>query len=656
MELLPLFSIFFSTSLIFFLLYALGSGIYFLLSALLPKENVSPYVSLFLKLIFGFLAVIVFTAVYHTHGRTILLIIPIAFLCLTISGLFFSKERLSLFFPFSSEIKPLLATFLFLLVFVVLRLFKVEYFRINNVTPRFLEDDYFYLSIAKFMQLSGIENTTPWYSFFAETPAYVRKPEMYHFSDLWFLTFALRYATTFPIYTLRIVAQAVALGIGWVGFRALFQRYCPVEFRFSDIIFAVLSFILVTQWGYIPKYSSGTGGGFTIMLAFKAANGLLLLQLALLFFTFPGFRKKGWHFGVLCLLPVLNILFAPSVLGALGIIGSVGYWKSREKSALYPLLLSVLTTIWILGFYSFAGSLLDISEGESTVSAKPFGFNLLSAARYCLLTIADYGFHFFPVVVGGIYLYYNVWRNSEEKRKEILPISFFLILLLIMGLSAVFGSMIYYHKEAFQVSYLTFWACNSIFCFFIFAKIIQEKDDWLFFKSFSWAKLFLLLFFLQYLPGQYAEYRPKPMQEKDISAGTTPEFVEKVTERLNGKKLIAYWNPYEPQKGHLCNDCQFTGFVQTAVWAITINTPDSVPAGSDYAVRVTHTPLFSYLSALKSRNQFTDYESAQIGLMKQYGLTELLAKSGTHFPEKIREKITDSITDTGSETRLYILK
>lgn len=641
-----LFFLSISASLLFFLIYLGGNIIWAITSFAFRQDAPEAFPRFFLKLAFGFLATVVFTALFYTKGKTVNAIFLPFFLYIIIKR--FQISGMSVFsgFTLKGEGFPVLVSLFVLNGFVLLMGIKTGFFFSGEISPRFLEDDYFYLAIAKFMGLLSLENTTPWYSLFAETPKYVRNPEVYHYGDLWTIAFALKTTLCSPIYTLRICLQAIGMTLGWVGFVALFRRYSKVEIPFWLV--GMLSFVLITQWGYIPKYSGGTGSGFTVILAWKGITGLLMLQWAAVLYSFERFRNNAVFFLPIAALPILNILFLPSVLGAMSLWGIIRWIKVKSFKEGIPIMVSTVVFLWILFFYGFMSGFPDLSEGGENTSLLSFGF-ILDGLWVFARAIGEYLIHFFPVLAGFAIIHYN----RSDFKNRIAP--FLILLMLIMGVSALFQALIHHHKESFQLSYITFWACNSFFYFAVFQ--IVSESYWT--KGLGQlsvvGKIFIVLFFIQYIPGQYSEYRAKPMQEKDISSGTSPEFIEKVSEILKDTQLIAYWNQREPEKGHMCNDCHFTGFMNKPIWAITINTPEFISPESDYAVRVTQSPFYAYLLSLKKQNLYTSYEAAQISFIQKYSLRFLLSPMNARFPEAISSRIKDSITDKGSATRLYIL-
>lgn len=639
------FLLYINSVLILLLMYLAGSFVWGLTKAAFHLEESDAWSTLFLKLSSGFFSLIVFTAVFYTQGKTVNSIFLPFYLYIIIKYIQYSGKKFFSGFFCKEEGQALGFSLIMLLLFGILTGVKTQYFFSGEISPRMLEDDYFYLAIAKFMPLLSLENTTPWYSLFSETPDYVRNPEAYHYGDLWMLAIALKTTFCSPVYTLRIVLQSVGMTLGWVGFVALFHRFADT--KLSVWMIAILSFLLMTQWGYIPKNSGGPGTGFTVMLAWKGITGILMLQFSLMLFSFETFRKNQGYFFPLAALPVLNILFAPSVLGAMGLWGTFRMIYQKKIKEGIALFMSAGIFLWILSFYGLMSGFPDVKEGAGN-SVFLTVQNAVAILRDFLFTAGDHFFHFFPVIAGFVLIYYNY--------KKIKEMSFLGILLLLMVISVLSGAVIHHHKESFQLSYITLWACNTMIYFTVFLIIADKNPSEGVRKRSLTAKIFLFLFFLQYLPGQYSKYLPKPMQEKDITSGTTAEFTEKVKNTLGDTRMIAYWNQREPEKGHMCNDCHFTGFIRTPLWVVAVNTPEAVSPDSDYAVRVTQTPLYSCILSLKKKNQYQDYPSAQIAFMRKYNLRFLLAPSGVIFPEEISTRIKDSITDKGSETRLYLLE
>ncbi len=636
-------SIFYSAFLLLFCLYVSGSLLWILVVFYFPNAEQEGFTVLFLKLTLGFLGILSAFAIVSTQGKTIILIaLPIFLFIVWKAFLYYSKQPFSGFL-LKKEIKPLVITSCLLVVFILLRMLKIGYFHSGAISPRLLEDDYFYIALARFMPLLSLENATPWYSIFAETPPYVRNPEAYHYGELWFLSFSLKVGTCAPIYLLRIVLQAIGLSICWLGFGVLLLQYCPP--KTSYWIIGGIAFLLITQWGYIPKYSGGTGTGFTLMLAFKGLPGLLMIQFAWLLFSYKALREKHIYIIPFCLLPILNILFAPSILAAAGFAGTYLWLKTKTTNSLVLIGAAVATVLWIIFFYGLTSGFPSLSEGETHSNSNLFYY--ISIAGSTLgLTLADHLLHYFPIVPGIIYYGYKVFFKGFSIR----------FLFLIMGFAGITEALLFYHKESFQFTYICFWACNAFVYLQIFGKTLQEFIFQKSLKKPAWGYIFLISFFLQYLPGQFSEYRPKPMLEKDISSGTTSEFVQKISEKIGDTRLIAYWNKNEPEKGHLCNDCAFTGFVAKPVWVVTLNTPETVAPGSDYAVRVSQTPLYSFIQSLKSQKQYTNYENAQVAFLQKYKIPGLLAPIETDLPPKLREYIKDSVIMAGSTAIYYELK
>jgi len=404
-------------------------------------KNIPTY-SVFKCTFLGLLSVITLFAIYKTNFNSVFLGLLILAILYTVY-VHYNALKLSLSFnkrellPDSCEFKVLLVLLSICTIYFFIQSALFYNYPLNNFPPM---DFLYYASVVQSLDHFGIETTKNAVSPFLYSD--IASP--YHYIDLWFATF---FHTVFDVKSLEsyvVITSTILSSLLFFGMFSLLKSTISSKYLLLIAGFAA----------YVTYFDFSTLlGGFASMTWAIMSNpkfmfsGLIFLWV---FIEILNDRKSKSYVFILLLLPIFNILYAPTLYLTLGIIMFFIYLKTKRSADLFILAIVFITALFIFVFYSInsSGNSINISPLKLIHDNLHFSFmhKLRNIAKD---VVVSYSILWIPFILLFIV------RNS--KAVEILKEN--RILFSVVILQVFFGAVIWIFLEdiydSFQFFFLT---------------------------------------------------------------------------------------------------------------------------------------------------------------------------------------------------------
>jgi len=218
-----------------------------------PKSKNIP-AKVFLKLIGGVLFWIIATAIYATSFKTINILAFFSLLFLwKKEGIPLSKIQLRNLLPSISEVKYFVLCLLVLCLFVGVQFYRNDYFNSNFVY--FANPDFsFYLTVAEYLQTTGIERLNPWYEL--NELSKIQAIEPYHYGDIWLASAMLQWSQIAPLKMFLYVLIPV---ISTISFTALYAFHNIHSLKSNKFLNIFICYFMLFSVGGIPFFREAFG-------------------------------------------------------------------------------------------------------------------------------------------------------------------------------------------------------------------------------------------------------------------------------------------------------------------------------------------------------------------------------------------------------------
>ncbi len=348
------------------------------------------YARLFARMLAGAVLVVSSTAIYYTHGRTVMLGMLVLAGCL----LYFSIREVRDPLPIQSgkqATKILLAAVaLFLICFLRCCL------AFNPGIPYLPHADMlFYANISNFISQKGVENISfDYLDFFPD----VNDP--YHYFDIWFNAAVFRLAGLNALTSFILITVSFFLFTCWCGLMALAERLDmkPVQAAFLSLGFLFFSGAWFPFYGKIPWLAHADIFCTDLFYYTKLTVVAVFMLAAVLLYLHQKLRDAAL---VLLMIPVSFISTAPAVLAGVITIIIWLFVSNRKKDAWQVGAAMAALVAFMFVFYRTdqPGQVIRIRE----INAGSGGFFTLSYLKTCInitgLSLIQVTVIFFPFIL-----------------------------------------------------------------------------------------------------------------------------------------------------------------------------------------------------------------------------------------------------------------
>lgn len=607
------------------LIYLLGLGV----TSVLDFQHVrkATCISIFIDLCFGFLALITVYSIYCTNFTTINLLVVGFYLLL----LYWYGCRPSLKIPIDKELKFYgILIVLLILVFTGILLFQYDYFN-KNILVYGYKDYSYYINIAESLNSVGVETTLfPYKSFNTE----ILHPTPYHYGELWFLALVLKFFPAFySLDAFKYVFHPSLLSIVTFGLISLFEIWQKHKIYSWQILLIVL-IVIATKSTFTP--TTLYLGSDSALMVTKSLPFMIVLILGIVFFNFKDLRLAccSW-----CLLPVLHILYAPSIYVSVFIF--VLLQRYSVKKSIKLLIIPILFAIGILLFYGvyLLPTNTSTASTEYQLDIIERTANLRRLARYL-----------FPNIY--ITILFVIFRKRIHL--ELIEKKLIVLLLLLFCNSFLLSLFFINHGEGFQFLLGILHPIMTIIILWFLAKISIGN------LSSKMKIIVTVLLLLHIIPSVI-------IQGKRVRAYyTSKDFLSQVRVALEDKnKIGAYFlgarhrqRSRAVEAPHLCYAGGILKQIGSSYWINSLSGPiNKEDVIHPFRMKAVETsPFYQFVQQLKSKNQFTSVAMAQLKFVEEYDIDYLLVGPAADIPSVFYEKAEKIITDSRTEYQVFILK
>lgn len=643
----PDFTVYFLFLLVLTLLTFVTGGI---ISYFIYKEG-SKYFRVFINLLLGYLFWIIITAIYFTHGDTVLILIPISILFWV---LIFGKDKRIRRNEFKLIIKDSLVllkeSWFLLFIFV---LFAVKHIIANGV----IESDYLdYANVAYSLKLSGLEGTN-----FGMFTSYFVNP--YHYSDLWLIAFITEIFKTNYYHSTIFISVPFLLFMVYSGSIALIKELGIRMFNNFKIknafLYATIIIVLVgLDFPVIRNYMAGTTGliqmpKLSIIYIIYILSIILLLR-----------KQNKYAFFAILLLTSLYSQTIFFILPAVGLLILFEIFKNRNEGLKY-LLFYISVVIMFLIFYYVNSRIYNDITPISYSKDKIFE-GIASFPVQLIKKTIRFSIVYSPFLILFFLLYpaknLNLWLNNLKKSNIFLILAGFLIFGFLFSL--LFSRTLSIVEQDFaQILTNSLYPLLAIYSFIILmlslnTLVIKNEHKYLSLKILILSVVLMGVILQYHRDPRYWGYLEKISVDK--------EFYLKIDSALIDNDKIATFQNFEtPSKDTIWfqynyqlypNLRRIANFKNNGIYypecinVCELDTLDSEARKYFYK----KSPFIHFFNSLKDKKTEITAGMAQYLFLKKHKFSYVILPNNHKTPDEIKPLIIDSIVRK-DRLRLYKL-
>lgn len=602
------------------------------------------FFNLFLNLVIGSVLISLITSLIYTKGKTI----NTGFLIL-FAIIFFQRKALGITWripEFSSkEVKDQMVN-LGLISFIGSLIFLIKFSFIYSVdgVPIPPHPDYaFYSKLSHFLSTFGKE-TKQLDFIYPETTPYLP----YHYFELWINVAYNKILNASDLFTLLLVTSSIGVVMVWVGFCAIYETLRKVGWKEYFICFILLFFSGLTISTSSENWLTRDVEGFFVNV-FSFPKLQFVFIFIILFFIFSLNRKPLWAYYSLLALPVVYFTTVLGILGAFGAFSlfSLVFFRDKQVMMKKVFFASLLLGVYLFCFYFF----LNIDKGN------------LGKAGYTFLGISAYLKTSFNVFVGSVLRFFYIYLFiflilffflQRKFKNELIKTDYFIISVLVFIFSLLSWAVL--HPLIDSVQFFTNLGLpfiNVLFIYLLFLSLSTANQI----KSRLISALLIMGFFGNFyffikrtftyrLSSEYvlaASEKIKNLNHLGVFLKHRREYENPLTFYSSVATLGEYLTMYYPDQ-HTISLSDFEG-------AYVKDTKEI-----DFSLLDKQGSFYKYVENQKKHGVFKNYDQSKIDFIRRFKIDYLYASNEVALPREIKEIVKDSIFDSVSGERLYILK
>lgn len=606
------------------------------------------YSALFLKQFILLTSAISLYAIYHTQGKTIMLIV--------IPAILYLVSRKELCFKVSSfkSIKENL----YLIIFAIPLIIFQYYLFVDFNTFKFFsvsEDILFYGNAAKDLTVFGFENTSGLLN--EIYPQLFDGIAPYHYYELWFTSIVAKCFHLSHTYSLVLIVYSYLVYLLYLGIVSVFQLFNSLRVMHFLLGYLLLFVGPLYMSSYVQFFNDGNffdtsvfiTPGFvkqTLAYSFYGQKHLPVYLFGIAIFYFL-FQKK---YDLFFLFSSVSCIAAFGIIP--GVIGAVAFFilLFREQRTKRNIVILLSAVLFIGAIYQVLGQNISKELSNSTFYFQDF-LKILNLKGEIARVIAKYlsPVIWFSILYAPIIIFGLIYRKVLQDFTGLKPMLLLVFLLLFVGASftlIVKGI----DSDQFLTNLLPFL---NIFCIYILVFLFSRK--W---KA---ATLVISLFFIVNLIFILNYYNISKKTEQ-VGKEYSQIYIDWVIAKLNkeGKVVnVAYllddstlkmrppvlWYAYSPGRYFVAYD-----FINL----ININDPNiKYPVSYASSAFSASNQMRFYFKKLNFTQ--TELEDQQIKFLKEFNIKYLIATKNTNLSEKILMYVKDKKEDDFSSETFYVL-
>ncbi len=607
---------------IFLLVYTIGS-------LLLPMQELSH--NFFFKLVIGVLGVIFFNSMYYTSFKTVnILYLPILF-CL-----FFKRGKWNFnSVVFQEELKCFSISLIILFITILIQFYRLDYFN-DEITYLSKGDFSYYISVAEYLFVTGIENVSPWYELneLSETG----KVGPYHYGDLWLLGSFLQVSNLLPHQTFAYVFLPICITISFMG---LYTFFLAVVDKKEKWYYLILCFFMVFSIGGIPFFREAFGLHNSPLTAPKVFLFFILILLAFIFLLKNRIKASCITISII---PILHILYAPTVFTALFLWSLYNFQKTKRKDYIYGMIYPSLIAIGIISFYFLFGGVSSFFNGTSKIVLNDYFKNIIVTT---VRNIIARSVVFYPILIVMLFL---VWKIRDDLNENIKGIFRFVSILMISTI--FFRGLLNYNAESTQVYNVVFNPLFTVLYIFTFGLLLKYGKT-------SIKKIAFILIIFQATSSFYIILNKFQQRFKCINNEQLYEIQDALKNRnpLGGfiKSPIIEDDHFRVSTYLFLFGTELK-MVGKNYWINSLSVPESLE-DFEFPERITDvssSPFYKFIQEKKEKGEYVNYELTQVDFIKKYNVEYILLEEGAVIPEGIKKLSSKQIEDKETGIRMIL--
>ena len=629
----------------FSVLILLLVAFYFIGSVLFKVFNLkieSFFTDAFAKVFTATTLYIVISAIYFTHGVTVLIfLLPMMLILLWIN----KKKEISSKQIFTNELNKF--TLIIAILIATVLIFSFRYGQIYNPSSINLPipphvDYVFYGNCINFFTHFGYENCSLSYM-------YPNGVNPYHYYDLWLTAGIAELFHLNVVLTYVMITNSIAGILMFLGFCAILNHY--KNFSKADLIFCLLALTISgISFDFYRKVAFMEGiEVYTLnFLTYSKLFPLYIFSIAAILF----FINKKENAAIVCIL-CLPIVFISSSIGVLAAVGLyIIYTFFRTKKINFIAIANLLfITLSVFLFYK-------INEPANTHVSTNFNETLQNLTDISFLktivniyggTIIQHILIFAPFVLFFIY-------NKKDLLLTIIksPIFFFFVVINFISISA-WGIL---HDKLTTIQLFQNYGAVSftIFSFYLMMLVWIDSTKRTWFNYIIFSLLFLLG-----IKRSFQQYRhPYEQSDKYIS-----EIINNESGKLslNGAFMFTTEDNKKASFGFITN---FNILGNYLVYAKNKTFPASLSVhnfefstdkhlSAIQHASIKNAPFYMYVEKQKQAGTFKSIELSQIDFVDEYKINYLITSKDVVLPELLKNRVKKLIVDENTGERFYLL-
>ncbi len=623
------------TPIILFSFYYIGKTLYFF-----PPIQNNGYAQNFLYLATGLIISVFIFSIVVTSGKTINTIgLLIIFLYIFWKrGVFFSINISKIS---HKEIQFILLLSAFAFFIMLIQFYRTDFLNAEKIRLGWI-DYKFYSDIAYYLIKGFPESTTNWTTYFNSTLIETsNKPSPYHYFEIWVHSLILLLSKSKGVIVFIFFTIPLICALVFGSFLGLISVFIKKKLPFVlTIIFAIAATFFITALPF------KTGGLYDNPFFYPRVLMFYISLISFIILLKNGFKEAAIL--LLILLPIYNILYAPTVLTSVFLLSLLYYFQDKDLSSFkFGTSLSIISAVLIILFYMFFFK----TKASSSLVSESMQFATLNTFIYSFFRLYIFRLWFFalPLTIFIIanYLTNNPMGNlvSVIKNKTIFIIAS-LFLLAILFLSIIT------HLERGTIGSIVLNPLFSILsiiaiikCYENIHQIKYALTGVLLIVQFSYS----IIYTISLLPSNLTysgEYYSRDFIIK--SRGLILQIDNKIGGQIQNiqlhKENVFFNSPHMPRHASFF-DCTRNGFVQTS-----LSTPvdlDSVRYKEIHGY-VANAPFYKFIQSLKHNGLFKSIEESQIDFIKKYKIEYLIIEPGAEITLALDKLILERIVDNES--------
>lgn len=623
------------TPIILMLLYLIGKTFYFF-----PYIHNNGYAQKFLFLTTGLIISIFIYSIVLTSGKTInsigLILIIIYLIWKRRPYFSFNISKIYL-----KEIKFILLLSAFAFIVMLIQFYRTDFFNEEKIRLGWI-DYKFYSDIAYYLTKGFPESTTNWTSYFNSTLIETsNKPNPYHYFELWMHSLVLLLSKSkgviaFMFFTIPLICTLVFAS--FLGLITVFNK--------KRLPFILTFFFAFTGTFFVTALPFKTGGLYDNPFFYPRVLMFYISIISFIILLKNGYKEAAIL--IFVLLPIYNILYAPTVLTSVFLLSLLYYFQDKDLSSFkFGATLSIISVVLIILFYMF----LFKTKASSYLVSESIQFATVNTFIYSFFRLYIFRLWFFalPLTIFIIanYIAIKPMGNfvSIIHNKKIFTIaSLFFV--------AIFFLSIITHLERGTIGsivlnplFSTLSIIAIIKCYENINQLKYALTGVLLIVQFSYS----LIYSISLLPSNITysgEYYSRDFIIK--SRGIILQIDNKIGGQIQNTQLhkenVFFNSPHMPRHASFF-DCTRNGFVQTS-----LSTPkdlDSVRYKEIHGY-IANAPFYKFTQSLKQNGLFTSLEEAQIEFIKKHKIEYLIIEPGADITKSLGQIIQKRIIDNES--------